>query len=62
MGLEVRESFLASTQRDSTACSRRVCQVSASNRDLLMNNIGPCFQFSSSLNKAELTKAFDTSK
>ena len=62
MGLEVGESFLASTRRASTACSRRVYQVSASDRDFLMKNIGPCFQFSSSLNKAEITKAFDTAK
>ena len=62
MGLEAGESFLAAIRRASTTCSRLVFQVSASDRDLLMKNIGPCFQFSFSLNKAELTKAFDTAK
>ena len=62
MGLEVGESFLAATWRAITACARRVYQVSTSDRDFLMKNISPCFQFSSSLNKAELTKAFDTAK
>ena len=52
--LEVRASFLATTQRAGAAYSRRVYRVSASNRDLLTKNTSLYFQFSSSLNKAAL--------
>ena len=34
----------------------------ASNRDLLMKNIGLCFRFSSSLNKTAPTKASKTAR
>ena len=53
-------NFLAATWRASAACSRLVYRVSASDRDLLTKNIGLWFWFSSSLNKAALTEAFDT--
>ena len=39
-----------------------VYRVSTSDRDLLTKNIGLCFQFLSSLNKAALIEAFDTAK
>ena len=44
------------TMRTSAACSRRAYQVSASDRDFLIKNIGLYFQCSSSLNKATLTE------
>ena len=39
-----------------------VYQVFSYARDLLMKNIDLCFQFSFSLNKAELTETFDTAR
>ena len=48
------------TQRTSAACSRQVYRIFASDGDLLMKNIGPCFRFSSSLNKATVTKTYET--
>ena len=53
---------LAATRRASATCSRRVYRVSASNRDLLMKNIGLDFRFSSSLNNATLTEISKTAK
>ena len=41
---------------------RDVYRVYASNRDFLTNNIGLCFQFLSSLNKATLIEASDIAK
>ena len=41
---------------------REVYCVSASDRDLFMKNIGLCFRFSSSFNKAALIEAFDTTR
>ena len=43
----------------SAACSRRVYRVSASNKDLLIKNMGLCFH-SSSLNKDALTNMSET--
>ena len=43
-------------------CSRRVYQVSTSDKYLLTKNIGLYFWFSSSLNKAALTKASDIAR
>ena len=40
----------------------QVYRVFALDRNLLTKNIGLCFQFSSSLNKVALTKAFDTAR
>ena len=40
----------------------QVYRVSALDRDLLMKNIGLCFKFSSSLNKASLTKTSETAR
>ena len=63
MCLEVGgRSFLAATRRASTAYSRRVYRISASDKDFLTKNIGLYFRFSSSLNKVVLTKAFDTAR
>ena len=50
------------TRRANATCSRRAYRVSTLDRDLLMTNIGLCFWFSSSLNKAAPTKASDTAK
>ena len=55
-------SFLAATRIANAACSRWVYRVSASDGDLLTKNIGPCFQFSSSLNNAALTEIYETAK
>ena len=46
----------------SATCSRQVYQVFVSDRDFLTKNISFCFRFSSSLNKAALTKASDTAR
>ena len=42
------------------ACSIQVYQVSPSDIDFLRKNIGLCFRFSSSLNRAALIEASDT--
>ena len=57
-----RVGYGGATRRASAVCSRWVYRVSASVRDLLMKNIGLCFWFSSSLNKAALTETSDTVK
>ena len=55
-------SFLVSTWRANAAYSRWLYWVSASAKDLLTKNIGLCFQFSSSLNKAALIETSETAK
>ena len=56
--LEVWAKLLSS----SVTYSRWVYCVSASNRDLVTKNIGLCFRFSSSLNKAAHAEASDTAR
>ena len=54
--LEVRTMFF------SRHMESQVYQVSASYRDLLTKKTGLCFHFSSSLNKAALTKTSETAR
>ena len=49
-------SFFVATWRANVACSRWLYRVSPSVKDLLTKNTGLCFLFSSSLNRATLTK------
>ena len=53
-------SFFVAIQRANDACSRWLYWVSASSKDLPMKNIGLCFLFSSSLNRAALTETSET--
>ena len=55
-------SFFVATQRANAACSRWLYRVSASAKDLLTKNIGLCFLFPSSLNRAVLTETSETSR
>ena len=55
-------SFLVATQRANAAYSRWLYWVSASAKDLLKKNTGLYFLFSSSLNKAALTKKSEIAK
>ena len=57
-----RQSFLVATRRANAACSRWLYLVSKSTKDLLTKNIGLCFLFSSSLNRATLTETSETAK
>ena len=56
--LEVWAKLLSS----SVTCWRLVYRVSASDRDLVTKNIGLCFWFLSSLNKAAHAEASDTAR
>ena len=55
-------SFFVATRRANAACSRWLYRVSASVKDLLTKNIGLCFLFSSSLNRAVLIETSETAK
>ena len=55
-------SFFVATRRANAACLRWMYQVSASAKDLLTKNTSLCFLFSSSLNRAALTKTSETAK
>ena len=55
-------SFFVATRSANVACSRWLYRAFASAKDLLTKNTGLCFLFSSSLNKAALTKTFETAK
>ena len=55
-------NFFVATRRAKAACSRWLYRASASAKDLLTKNIGLCFLFSSSLNKAALTNTSKTVK
>ena len=54
--------LITATRRANAACSRWEYRVSAYARDLFMKNIYLCFQFSSSLSKAELTETSNTAR
>ena len=54
------QSFLTATLRVSVACLRWVYHVSASDKALLIKNMGLCFRCSSSLNKVALTDMSET--
>ena len=54
--------FFIATRRDNAVCSRWLYRVSASAKDLLTKNTGLYFLFSSSLNRASLTKTSETAK
>ena len=56
------QSFFVATQGANAAYSRWLYRVSASAKDLLKINTGLCFLFSSSLNKAALTKTSETAR
>ena len=56
------QRFLVATWRANVACSRWLYRVSASAKDLLTKNIGLCVLFSSSLNRAALTKTSETAR
>ena len=56
--LEVWAKLLSS----SVTCSRWVYRVSALDRDLVTKNIGLCFRFSSSFNKAAHSEASNTAR
>ena len=56
------QSFLVATQRANVACLRWLYQVSVWAKDLLTKNIGLCFLFSSSLNRAALTETSETAE
>ena len=55
-------SFLVATRKANAACSRWLYRVSVSAKDLLMKNVGLCFLFSSSLNRAALIETSKTTK
>ena len=58
--LEIGAQFLAATLRASAAYSRRVYRVSASDRDLLIKNMGFYYLCSSYLNKVALIETPET--
>ena len=60
MRMEVGRSFLTTMQRANATCSRWVYQVSTVDKDLLVNNKGSYFRFSSSLSKVALIEASET--
>ena len=55
-------SFFVATRKANAACSRWLYRVSTSAKDFLTKNTGLCFIFSSSLNKATLTKISEIAK
>ena len=62
MCLEVGAKLLSCHKRASVAYSRRVYRVSALDKAFLMKNIGLCFRFSFSLNKATLIETSKTAR
>ena len=60
MRLEVGVEFFGGYPEGQRACSRRVYRVSASDRDLLIKNMGFCCPCSFSLNKAALAETSET--
>ena len=55
-------SFFVATQRANVPCSRWLYRVSALAKDLLTKNTSLCFLFSSSLNRAALTKTSEIAR
>ena len=60
--LEVRVEFLSFHTEGQRCLLETNDRVSASNRDLLMKNIGLCLWFSYSLNKAALIETYEISR
>ena len=60
--LEVRVEFFSCHMESQRCLLEKGIPVSTSDRDFLTKNTGLCFRFSSSLNKAALTKTSATAR